>query len=124
MNSKNVNKIAHSFFRHQWDNKTIEIHSQCVIDVCLSLVKKTELDSRVFIIAGWIHDLGRKTDKDNHHLLSLKYLDEFLKKHPQFQDIKRELRDCVVNHRSKCEPKTIYGLLFKQADKAALKDKR
>ena len=40
--------------------------------------KNTNLDTDIFIVAGWIHDIGRKIDVEKHHIISLDFLDEFL----------------------------------------------
>ena len=75
-------------------------------------------------MAGWIHDMGKLIDKENHHIESLKFLDEFLELYPKFEDIREEVKDCILNHRTNGEHKTIYGEIFKLADKVALHNSR
>jgi hypothetical protein len=65
-------------------------------------------------------DLGGKIDKDKHHTVSLDFLKECLEENKEFISFKKELEDCILNHRSGGTPETIYGLIFKCADKAAL----
>lgn len=123
-NNKKINKLAHAFFAEEWDDEKIRIHSECVIEACLNMAKNTDLKEEVFIIAGWVHDIGIKIDKDKHHELSLDFLDKFLGKYPEFEPIKEELKDCILNHRTEGKPKTLYGLIFKTADKVALRNKK
>jgi HD superfamily phosphodiesterase len=120
----NLNKTCTKFFQDKWGDPAIKLHSQCVIDCCLSLTKDTDLDSDVFIIAGWIHDLGRKTDVSQHHKLSLEYLDIFLQEYPVFAKKKDLIMDCILNHRKDGSPQSIYGIVFKASDKIALYHKK
>ncbi|MDP7506264.1 MAG: hypothetical protein QF362_02360 [Candidatus Woesearchaeota archaeon] len=119
MENKNY-KIGKAFFEKEWNDEKIKIHSECVIEACINMSLSTDLNQNIFIIAGWIHDLGRKIDKDSHHVLSLDFLKEFLKENTNFTEIEKELKDCILNHRSEGNPETIYGLIFKCADKVAL----
>ena len=113
-------KIGKAFFEKKWNDEKIKIHSECVIDACINMSLSTDLNQDIFIIAGWIHDLGRKIDKDTHHIISLDFLKEFLEENKEFIQFKKELEDCIINHRSDGNPETIYGLIFKCADKVAL----
>lgn len=119
-----IYNIGRSFFEEKWNDKKIKIHSECVIEACLNMSINTDLNKEIFIIAGWIHDLGIKSDKEKHHEISLDFLKEFLDKNEEFVQLKEELEDCIVNHRSEGNPKTIYGLIFKCADKVALHNKK
>ena len=83
----------------------------------------TDLNKQIFIVAGWIHDLGKLIDKPNHHIESLKFLNEFLELYPKYEGINEEIKDCILNHRTNGEPKTIYGEIFKLADKVSLRNK-
>lgn len=105
------------FFEEKWNDERIKIHSACVIDCCRNMIKNTDLNPVIFDIAGWIHDLGRKDDKDKHHELGLEYLNEFLQKYPEFNPLKDEISDCILNHRRKQTPQTIYGRIMQVADK-------
>ena len=103
------------------DEKHI-IHCKAVINCCLRIIKNSDLNKEILIVAGWIHDLGKLIDKKNHHIESLKFLDEFLESHQEYKNLKEEVKDYILNHRTNGEPKTIYGLIFKCADKVALYD--
>jgi metal-dependent HD superfamily phosphatase/phosphodiesterase len=113
-------KQCEEFFKKNWDDKKIRIHSECVIETCINASYKTKLNENIFIIAGWIHDLGIKIDKENHHIISLNFLKKFLEEHQEYKKFENEIKDCILNHRSEGKPETIYGLLFKCADKIAL----
>jgi len=98
------------------------VHCGAVIDACLGMIKDTTLNEEVFIIAGWIHDMGKIVDKENHHLESVHFLNRFLKEYPVHEAWREQLEDCIVHHRSSGKPKTIYGQIFKCADKVALQN--
>jgi len=119
--------MSHKAFKfwqkHAGDKKHL-IHNIAVIEACLGMVNNTDLEPEVFIIAGWIHDLGKLNDKENHHIESLKFLKEFLAQNPEYNKWNKELADCIKNHRTKGNPETIYGQVFKVADKAALRNKK
>lgn len=110
---------AKEFFEREYGNDWIRVHSACVIDCCNGMIRGTDLDSVVFDIAGWIHDIGRKDDKDRHHEIGLEYLGKFLHEHPEFDSIRAEASDCILNHRTGREPETIYGKIMQLADKVA-----
>ena len=115
--------LAKDFYMREWGDEKIKIHSECVIEACLGIIKGTDMNEDVFIIAGWIHDIGRKDDKDSHHKISVTYLDRFLEEHNQYTRLKDEISDCILNHRTQGKPKTLYGAVIKTADKVALKNK-
>ncbi len=124
---KNKMKEAYSkakqFFEEEWNDKKIKIHSACVIECCNSMIKDTNLNPIVFDVAGWIHDIGRKDNKDKHHIIGLDYLDKFLNKYPEFESLKEEISDCILNHRREQKPNTIYGKIMQVADKVSLHHK-
>lgn len=119
----NLSQVAKAFYVEKWGDTRIMFHSECVIEACLGMINNTLLNKEVFIIAGWIHDLGRKDNKLNHHILGLKFLDEFLVQNQEYEPLRKEIEDCIKNHRSSGDPKTIYGMVMKAADKVALKNK-
>ena len=112
------------FFMKEWGDQDMSIHSMIVIDRCLLMASITNLDSTVFHIAGWIHDIGRKDDKEKHHVFGIKYLKQFLKTHFEYRYREKEIKDCILNHRTGMMPKTMYGKIFQMADKIALLDNR
>ena len=96
------------------------IHCGVVIEACLGMINNTNLEKDIFIISGWIHDMGKLDNKADHHIASIKYLDEFLNDNEKYKKWDLELRDSIINHRSDGNPKTIYGRILKLADKIAL----
>ncbi len=111
--------LAKKFFEDEWNDKKIKLHSECVIDCCKGMIKDTDLNPDVFDIAGWLHDIGRKEDKDTHHEIGLRYLDKFLKIYPEYSKLKTELHDCILNHRRTQVPEMIYGRIIQVADKVS-----
>ncbi len=113
---------AFEFWKNKMGDKKHDIHCGAVIDACICMTVSTNLESNIFIISGWIHDMGKLIDKNNHHKESLKFLDQFLKENIEFVKFRLELEDCILNHRTGCIPKTIYGQVFQVADKVALRN--
>jgi HD superfamily phosphodiesterase len=117
-------KLCKQFFRREWNDKKHLVHCQTVQDACIRMASGTNLDQHVFIIAAWIHDLGKLDDKAKHEQESLKYLDKFLHEYPEYERYYAELVDCIIHHRTTGTPVTNYGKVFKVADKVGLLDKR
>lgn len=113
-------ELAEKFFEKEWNDEKIKIHSKTVIDCALGMIKNTTLNPEIFEIAGWIHDLGRKIDKDTHPEIGIKIFEKFLEENPQFKNLEIEIKDCILNHGRKRNPKTIYGRIMQAADKASL----
>lgn len=110
---------AEIFFDNEWGKEKVKVHSSCVIECCLGMTQESDLDPEIFEIAGWIHDMGRKIASENHENLSLKFLEKFLIAHEEYMSKRAEIVDCILNHRTTGDPKTIYGLIFRAADKAS-----
>lgn|SRR3989338_9003465 len=108
------------FWKNEMGDEKHNIHCAAVIEACLGMIINTDLEQEIFVIAGWIHDLGKLIDKEDHNVESLKYLDKFLKQTNKYEKWRGELEDCILNHRGNGNPETIYGLIFKCADKVAL----
>jgi HD superfamily phosphodiesterase len=110
---------AETFFEGKKCGEKMHVHCSCVIECCLGMAKDSDLDEQVFIVAGWIHDIAKKINDEQHHEISVIYLDEFLELHPEYNPKRREIADCIVHHRRAGKPETIYGMIFRAADKAA-----
>jgi len=120
----NINEICEEFFHKEWGNEKVRLHSSCMIEACLNMIKDTSLDPEIFIIAGWIHDIGRKTDVEKHPQISAELLNKFLDENKSFSDKKEILLDCILNHKRSGKPQTVYGMIFQAADKASLYNNR
>lgn len=108
------------FFKSEWNDEKHLIHCQCVIDACLGMIQNTDLDPVVFVLSGWLHDMGKLIDKENHHQESLKFVRKFMDKHPEYVEYTGLVEDCVVNHRSTGTPASIHARIFQLADKVSL----
>jgi HD superfamily phosphodiesterase len=89
------------------------------------MAKNTHLNQDVFIIAAFIHDIGKIDNEEKHQYHSIKYLNEFLKDFPlvgqtEYASLYSNIIDCILEHRSDGKPQTIYGQIFKLADKVSL----
>ncbi len=111
---------AFKFWKNKVGDKNQDIHCGTVIEACLGMITHTNLEGEIFIIAGWLHDLGKIINKHNHHIESLRFLNEFLELHKDYKKWRCELEDCILNHRTGMKPKTLYGQIFQIADKVGL----
>lgn len=121
-----ISKCVKRFFIDNWNDKKHKIHCQAVEDCCFGMIKNTDMDRNIFIIASWIHDMGKIIDKKNHEIESINILKVFLNKYNHnyiFKDKIEIIKDCILNHRTNGKPNTLYGRIFKLADKVALIDK-
>lgn len=115
-----MEKASKKFFMDEWGDARILLHSECVIASCLGMAMDTDLDVRIFVMAGYLHDLGIKIDKEKHNVLSMDFLERFFQLFPGYVGLRAEIADCILNHRSEGKPATVYGIIFQAADKAAL----
>lgn len=121
---KEIYILAKKFFEKEYGDEKIKIHSECIIDLATKAAPYFDLDEDIFIIAGWIHDMGRKIDKDTHPQKSLLFLEKFLISNPQFNDKKEIISDCILNHGRKKIPKTKYGKIMQLCDSASIRHKK
>lgn len=117
-----VTKAAKTFFIDQWNDEKHLIHCDCVRRACLRMVEGTTIEKNPFIIAAWIHDLGKLKDKATHHEKSMSYLDKFLEQHPENKKHYDIIKDCILNHRTNGKPDSLHAKIFQIADKVALYD--
>lgn len=102
--------------------KSIWYIVNALIVACLGMIRNTDFDPVVFILAGWLHDMGKLIDKEKHHQESLKFVKKFMDKHPEYNEYTDLVEDCVVNHRSTGTPSSAYARIFQLADKIALRN--
>ncbi len=94
------------------------LHSKLVGDTACILGKKDlSLDFESMKIAGFLHDIGRIINSDNHAKLSI----EILKNKGIL--INSIIEDCIINHGRDMCPKTKEGLLIQVSDKVSVFDK-
>jgi len=118
-----INHPSYKFFEEHWNDPKHHIHCSAVLKACLGMIQDTDLNPEVFIVAAWIHDMGKLRDKENHHVESMHYLDLFMQEYPQFRGIYDTVKDCIIHHRTHGTPQTLYGQIFQVADKVALENK-
>ena len=92
------------------------IHSEKVGLVANLLAKSVNMQNDVFMVAGWLHDIGNIIDNENHAKHSLTVLKE------KGINVDGVLKDCILNHGDKNEAKTLEGRIFQIADKLSIFD--
>jgi len=118
---KEIYILAKKFFEEEYGNERTRIHSACVIDLAVKAAPFFDLDEEVFIIAGWIHDMGRKIDADTHPEKSIAFLDKFLEANPEYKAKRELISDCILHHGRRKLPTTKYGKIMQLCDAASLK---
>ncbi len=91
---------SYEFFMERMGDEKHNVHCK-VVDACLGMIKGTDLNKDVFIIAGWPHDRGKLIDKTKHEVESLKFLNEFLSLYPKYKHLREYPEDCILNHKTK-----------------------
>ncbi len=117
-----INNRAFEYWKKEMGDEKHRLHCSLVIKSCLGMIENTDLNEEVFIISGWIHDMGKLISKKNHNEESLKFLNIFLEENTEFEKYRNEIEDCVLNHRTGLIPKTVYGQIFQLSDKVALRN--
>lgn len=92
------------------------IHSEKVGLVANLLAASVNMQNDLFMVAGWLHDIGNIIDNENHAENSLTILKE------RGVDVDEVLKDCILNHGDKKEAKTLEGKIFQIADKLSIFD--
>ncbi len=93
--------------------KFIILHSKLDSEIALILAEKKDVDKETLEIAGLLHDIGKVIDKEDHEKHSIEILEK------QFE-LSETLRDCILNHRTKGNPVTEEGKIFRVADKLSI----
>ena len=78
-----------------------------------------EVDVEVCIIGAYWHDVGRINGKDNHEYLSAQMLKDTMKSMNYDNEFVNKCCDAIEFHKWNMTPKTIEGLVIKDADKVA-----
>lgn len=92
------------------------IHSEKVGLIANLLAMSVNKQNDLFVVAGWLHDIGNIIDNKNHAKHSLTVLKE------RGIDVDEVLKDCILNHGDKNEAKTLEGKIFQIADKLSIFD--
>ncbi len=92
------------------------VHSEKVGRVAKMIAQKLGIYSDIFEIAGWVHDIGYSVDFKHHADYAVPILKEL------GYEVSDVLEDCVLNHGSDKNPKTIEGKIFQVADKLSIFD--
>ncbi len=93
------------------------LHSHCVFTAIREIIKLKSFEGQIDLeeleIAAWLHDVGYVLQKENHAKYSLEMCEQYF-------IINNNLRDCILNHGRKSNPKTKEGKVIQLADKLSL----
>lgn len=121
MKNKLTSKSAEAFAKTQFsrmqgdvEKKFHFLHSAGVVKTSLQLAEGKKVDKNALIIAGWLHDIGRRKSVKGHAEISLEIAEEHFGKLPE------KIKDCILNHGNSGKPKTIEGKMIQLADKLSI----
>ena len=78
------------------------------------LAEDKKVDRELIIIAGWLHDMGKIMELENHAQHSLEVLEK------NGFEVSKKLRDCIINHGSNGNPECEEAKLIQFADKISI----
>ena len=118
---KKIIDIAKSYMNMIKDNEHNMKHIDDVVNYTKELLDiiDNNVDKEVCIVSAYWHDVGRIKNDINHEQLSSHMLKEELKKHHYNSDFIDKCYQAIENHKWNMHPKTLEGLLLKDADKLA-----
>lgn len=76
------------------------VHSNKVAKIAKMIAEKIGINSEIFEIAGWVHDIGYAKDIEKHSDFTIPILEEL------GYEINDILKDCILNHGNKKIPTT------------------
>lgn len=117
LTAKNAEKFAKSCFKHFKGNverKFHSFHSEGVVKTALRLAEGKKADKNTIIIAGWLHDIGRRVSISGHAEISLKLAEE------KFGKLPEKIKDCILNHGTSGKPKSKEAKIIQLADKLSI----
>jgi len=96
-------------------------HIVRVYDWCRELAKShPQTDLKVLKVAAYWHDVGRvkqSKDKDDHNIKGALMVENYLLDRGADRDFVKRVKQAVLNHSFRCQPKTIEGKILHDADK-------
>jgi putative nucleotidyltransferase with HDIG domain len=117
LNSKSAKLIGEKYFKKikgKIEQDFIKTHSEAVVMIAAILAKKFKADVSAVTIAGWVHDIGRTIESENHPQHSVALIEK--------EGFKLEpiVKDCIINHSSHCKPQTKEGKILQASDKLSI----
>jgi uncharacterized protein len=75
-------------------------HFKYVVRYSKQLAKKRNADIEIVLVSAWLHDIAsiKENDKD-HHIMGLKYADDFLREHNYPFKKRKQVKHCIYAHR-------------------------
>ena len=98
-------------------------HAEYVIRTAMELAEHYDVDTDMIAVAAACHDIGLSKDRATHHLESGRLIREMTELHRWFSPQQIEtIAQAAEDHRasSKNEPRSIYGRIVAEADRAII----
>lgn len=113
--------MAKSYMKLINDNEHNIGHMYDVLYYTKKIIKNLnyQIDIDVCIIGAYWHDVGRIKIQDGHEKMSSKMLVDAMKKNHYKEEFIKKCSDSIKFHKWNMTPKTIEGLIIKDADKLA-----
>jgi len=90
------------------------MHTEAVVETALILSKGKEVDKDLLVIAGWLHDIGKSVQGENHAQKSVEILEA------EGFELNENLKDCILNHGSSGNPQSEEAKIIQIADKLSV----
>jgi len=117
LTEESARQFAENLFKSKMkglEKRFIIQHTKGVIKTALNLAKGKKVDLESIKIAGWLHDVGRAVNIENHAEISVKLAEE------NFGALNDVVKDCILNHGSSKNPQTKEGKIIQLADKLSI----
>lgn len=90
------------------------IHTEAVVTISKLLAKRLGANISIVEASGWVHDIGKIVEIENHAEYSLTLLEK------EKIEITQHLKDCILNHGTNGKPLSLEAKILQMADKMSI----
>ena len=94
-------------------------HTILVVRYALLLADKLKADKETVELAAWLHDIGVKDHDDIHEKVGAERAAKILKELGYSDKVIERVKECIMTHRTRGEPKTTEAEIIRNADAMA-----
>jgi putative nucleotidyltransferase with HDIG domain len=90
------------------------IHAEAVVKISKILAKRLGADASVTEACGWVHDIGKIVEMENHAEHSISLLEK------EKIEVTQQIKDCILNHATSGKPLSPEAKIIQMADKMSI----
>lgn len=90
------------------------IHAEAVVKISKILAKRLGADVSVVEACGWVHDIGKVVEMENHAEHGLTLLEK------EKIEVTQHIKDCILNHGTSGKPLSSEAKIIQMADKMSI----